>query len=111
LFAGCSSNSEKVSVTGAKEKIKTVDPEEQSIIELPAPNLELASKQLSDGFDSARRGPDNSEISTTVDAYGNKHDTRTFANNERISSVVVLTTSNGQQTATVYSKTGEARAA
>jgi hypothetical protein len=46
--------------------------------------------------------PDDSEIATTTDASGVETKTRTFKSHLRVSKVVV-TTSNGQQTAKVYS--------
>jgi len=55
---------------------------------------------------STRPGPDNSEITTTIDANGVKTETRTFRDNSRVSKVVV-TTRNGQRTARVYSRSGE----
>ncbi|HEY0729419.1 MAG TPA: hypothetical protein VGD38_15170, partial [Pyrinomonadaceae bacterium] len=42
-------------------------------------------------------GPDNSEITTSVDANGNRVETRTFRDNPRISRVVV-TTRDGRRT-------------
>jgi hypothetical protein len=55
---------------------------------------------------TTRPGPDNSEITTTIDANGVKTETRTFRNNPRISRVVV-TTRNGQRTVRAYSPSGE----
>lgn len=53
-------------------------------------------------------GPDNSEVTTSVDANGTRTETRTFNNNPRISKVVV-TTRNGQRTVRAYSPSGEER--
>lgn len=53
-------------------------------------------------------GPDNSEITTAVDASGNKTETRVFRNNPRISRVVV-TTRDGRRTVRAYSPSGEER--
>lgn len=53
-------------------------------------------------------GPDNSEITTTVDANGNRTETRTFRNNPRISRVVVETR-DGRRTVRAYSPSGEER--
>ncbi|HEX5964893.1 MAG TPA: hypothetical protein VFY51_03145 [Pyrinomonadaceae bacterium] len=53
-------------------------------------------------------GPDNSEITTSVDASGTKTETRTFRNNPRISKVVV-TTRDGRRTVRVTSRSGEER--
>jgi len=53
-------------------------------------------------------GPDNSEITTSVDASGTKTETRTFRNNPRISRVVV-TTRDGRRTVRVTSRSGEER--
>lgn len=52
------------------------------------------------------QGPDNSEITTSVDASGTKTETRTFRNNPRISKVVV-TTRDGRRTVTATSPSGE----
>jgi hypothetical protein len=57
---------------------------------------------------TTRPGPDNSEITTSVDANGVKTETRVFHNNPRVAKVVV-TTRNGQRTTTVYAPSGEAR--
>ncbi|HEV2834864.1 MAG TPA: hypothetical protein VGW58_06080 [Pyrinomonadaceae bacterium] len=53
-------------------------------------------------------GPDNSEITTSVDSSGTKTETRTFKNNPRISKVVV-TTRDGKRTVRAYSAKGEER--
>ena len=53
-------------------------------------------------------GPDNSEITTSVDASGTRTETRTFRNNPRISKVVV-TTRDGRRTVTATSPSGEER--
>src|SRR5688572_9073279 len=53
-------------------------------------------------------GPDNSEITTSVDASGTRTETRTFKNNPRISKVVV-TTRDGKRTVKAYSPSGEER--
>src|ERR1043165_1694346 len=55
-----------------------------------------------------RTAPDNSEVTTSVDANGTRTETRTFKNNPRISKVVV-TTRNGQRTVRAYSPNGEER--
>jgi hypothetical protein len=52
--------------------------------------------------------PDNSEITTSVDANGVRTETRTFKNNPRISRVVV-TTRDGRRTVKAYSPSGEER--
>jgi hypothetical protein len=57
---------------------------------------------------ATRPGPDNSQISTKVDANGVKTEERVFHNNPRISRVVV-TTANGKRTVKVYSPSGEER--
>jgi ElaB/YqjD/DUF883 family membrane-anchored ribosome-binding protein len=51
-------------------------------------------------------GPDNSEITTSVDANGTRTETRTFRNNPHISKVTV-TTRNGQRTVKATSPSGE----
>jgi hypothetical protein len=53
-------------------------------------------------------GPDNSEITTSVDSNGVRTETRTFKNNPRISRVVV-TTRDGRRTVRAYSPSGEER--
>lgn len=57
---------------------------------------------------TTRPAPDNSEVSTSVDANGVKTETRTFRNNPRVSKVVV-TTRNGVKTGKVISPSGEER--
>jgi hypothetical protein len=52
--------------------------------------------------------PDNSEITTSVDASGTRTETRTFRNNPNISKVVV-TTRDGKRTVRAYSPSGEER--
>jgi hypothetical protein len=54
------------------------------------------------------QAPDNSEITTAVDASGTKTETRTFRDNPRISRVVV-TTRDGRRTVKAYSPRGEER--
>ena len=51
-------------------------------------------------------GPDNSEISTTVDADGTRTETRTFRNNPRVSKVVVTTRKDGTRTVKATSPSG-----
>ena len=53
-------------------------------------------------------GPDNTEITTSVDANGVKTETRVFHNNPRVAKVVV-TTRNGERTTTVYAPNGESK--
>ncbi|MDT4897689.1 MAG: eukaryotic-like serine/threonine-protein kinase [Acidobacteriota bacterium] len=53
--------------------------------------------------------PDNSEIVTTLNASGVKTETRTFKSHARISKVVV-TTSDGKQTASIFLINGDERA-
>ena len=57
---------------------------------------------------ATRPAPDNSEVTTSVDANGTRTETRVFKNNPRISRVVV-TTRNGQRTVRAYSPSGEER--
>jgi hypothetical protein len=57
---------------------------------------------------ATRPGPDNSQISTKVDANGVKTEERVFHSNPRISRVVV-TTANGKRTVKAYSPSGEER--
>src|SRR5690242_12094243 len=57
---------------------------------------------------ATRPAPDNSEVTTSVDANGTRTETRTFKNNPRISRVVV-TTRNGERTVRAYSRSGEER--
>ena len=58
--------------------------------------------------DTTKPGPDNSEITTRVDANGVKTVERVFRNNPRVSKVVV-TTKDGTRTVKVYSPNGEVR--
>lgn len=55
---------------------------------------------------TTRPGPDNSEITTTIDANGVKTETRVFRDNPRVAKVVV-TTRNGTRTTRVYARNGE----
>jgi hypothetical protein len=55
---------------------------------------------------TTRPGPDNSEVTTSVDANGTRTETRVFKNNPHISKVTV-TTRNGQRTVRVTSPSGE----
>lgn len=67
-----------------------------------------ANANANAGETATRTAPDNSEITTTTDSNGTRTETRVFRDNPRVSKVVV-TTSNGQRTVKVYSKTGEER--
>jgi len=58
--------------------------------------------------DSTRPGPDNSDITTSVDANGVKTETRVFHNNPRVAKVVV-TTRNGTRTTRVYAPSGDSK--
>lgn len=58
--------------------------------------------------DETKPGPDNSEITTKVDATGVKTEERVFHGNPRIARVVV-TTRNGTRTVKAYSPSGEER--
>jgi len=69
-----------------------------------AANANASSNQTA----AATQAPDNSEITTSVDASGTKTETRVFRNNPRVSRVVV-TTHNGTRTVKVYSPSGEER--
>ena len=57
---------------------------------------------------ATKPAPDNSEITTKVDASGVKTEERVFRNNPRISRVVV-TTRDGRRTVKAYSPSGEER--
>jgi hypothetical protein len=57
---------------------------------------------------TTRPGPDSSEITTSVDAYGVRTETRVFHNNPRVAKVVV-TTRDGKRTTTVYTPSGESK--
>jgi hypothetical protein len=67
-----------------------------------------ATAQNATAANETRPAPDNSEVTTSVDANGTRTETRTFKNNPRISKVVV-TTRNGQRTVRAYSPSGEER--
>jgi hypothetical protein len=58
--------------------------------------------------DTTRPGPDNSEITTSVDANGVKTETRVFHNNPRVAKVVV-STRDGKRTTTVYAPSGQSK--
>ena len=53
--------------------------------------------------------PDNSEITTSVDAQGNRTETRVFRDNPRVAKVVVTTNKNGTKSTRVISRSGEER--
>lgn len=57
---------------------------------------------------ATKPGPDNSEVTTSVDANGTRTETRVFKDNPHISKVVV-TTRNGQRTVRATSRSGEER--
>jgi len=57
---------------------------------------------------TTKPGPDNSEVTTSVDANGTRTETRVFKDNPHISKVVV-TTRNGQRTVRATSRSGEER--
>lgn len=57
---------------------------------------------------TSRPAPDDSEITTSVDANGVRTETRVFRNNPRIARVVV-TTKDGTRTVKAYSPSGEER--
>jgi hypothetical protein len=59
-------------------------------------------------YDITRPGPDDSEVTTSVDASGVKTETRVFHNNPRVARVVV-TTRDGKRTTTVYAPSGESK--
>ncbi|MGH9930306.1 MAG: hypothetical protein ACREA9_13920 [Pyrinomonadaceae bacterium] len=58
---------------------------------------------------TTRPGPDDSEITTSVDANGVKIETRVFHNNPRVAKVVVTTTRDGKHTTAVYAPNGESK--
>src|SRR5689334_6835560 len=71
-------------------------------------NANATTAQNATAAGETRPAPDNSEVTTSVDANGTRTETRVFKNNPRISKVVV-TTRNGQRTVRAYSATGEER--
>ena len=58
---------------------------------------------------TTKPAPDNSEVTTKVDANGVKTEERVFKNNPHISRVVVTTTKDGKRTVKAYSPSGEER--
>ena len=58
---------------------------------------------------TTRPGPDNSEITTSVDANGTKTETRVFKNNPQLAKLVVTTDKGGVRTVKAYSASGEER--
>ena len=58
---------------------------------------------------TTKPGPDNSEITTKVDANGVKTEERVFNNNPKVKRVVVTTNKNGTRTVKAYSPSGEER--
>ncbi len=71
-------------------------------------NANAANTNTTTEATSTKPAPDNSEITTNVDANGVKTETRVFRDNPRVSKVVV-TTRNGTRTAKAYSPSGEER--
>ena len=71
-------------------------------------NANATTAQNATAAGETRPAPDNSEVTTSVDANGTRTETRVFKNNPRISKVVV-TTRNGQRTVRAYSPSGEER--
>jgi hypothetical protein len=67
-----------------------------------------ANPNSSEATASTRSGPDDSEITTSVDANGVRTETRVFRGNPRISKVVV-TTDHGNRNVKAYSPSGEER--
>src|SRR6266508_622609 len=58
--------------------------------------------------ETIRPAPDDSEITTSIDANGVKTETRVFHNNPRVAKVVV-TTRDGKRTTTIYAPSGESK--
>ena len=71
-------------------------------------NANAANTNTTTEATSTKPAPDNSEITTNVDANGVKTETRLFRDNPRVSKVVV-TTRNGTRTVKAYSPSGEER--
>ncbi len=71
-------------------------------------NANAANNNATTEATSTKPAPDNSEITTNVDANGVKTETRVFRDNPRVSKVVV-TTRNGTRTVKAYSPSGEER--
>jgi t-SNARE complex subunit (syntaxin) len=71
-------------------------------------NATAANANAATAENATKPGPDNSEVTTSVDANGTRTETRVFKNNPHISKVVV-TTRNGQRTVRAYSPSGEER--
>jgi hypothetical protein len=67
-----------------------------------------ANANVAVASNTTQPGPDNSEITTSVDANGVRTETRVFHNNPRVSKIVV-TTRNGKRTTTVYAPSGESK--
>ena len=69
---------------------------------------ESANQNAANQTPTTTQAPDDSEITTSVDASGTRTETRTFRNNPHISKVVV-TTRDGKRTVKAYSPSGEER--
>lgn len=89
-----------------------------TILALAAAGIGCATNQATDNNANAAQAtaqattapaPDNSEITTSVDAQGNRTETRVFRDNPRVSKVVVTTNKNGTRTTRVVSRNGEER--
>ena len=74
-----------------------------------AAHNETADNTTATTAPTTKPGPDNSEITTSVDANGTKTETRTFRNNPHVSKVVVTTTRDGKRTVKAYSASGQER--
>ena len=73
-----------------------------------ATNDQANANATATGSPTTTAGPDNSEITTSVDASGTRTETRTFRDNQNISRVVV-TTRDGRRTVRASSASGEER--
>ena len=73
-----------------------------------ATNDQANANATATGSPTTTAGPDNSEITTSVDAHGTRTETRTFRDNPNISRVVV-TTRESRRTVRAYSASGEER--
>src|SRR6266498_1776801 len=67
-----------------------------------------ANANVAMASETSRPAPDDSEITTSIDASGVKTETRVFHNNPRVAKVVVITR-DGKRTTTIYAPSGESK--
>jgi len=111
FFSACASVESKNSEEVVIEDKTNGSPEEVFITNADTKkeeNLQISTSQASSELPK-RILPDNSEIVTLVDGYGNKTETRNFPGNTRIRFVSLRTSVDGVREVTVYAANGSAK--